>query len=36
MGYREIIEEDNLNAITEQNICYLDQIAQKMKQGDIV
>lgn len=36
MGYRDIIEEDNLNAITEQNICYLDQIAQKMKQGDIV
>lgn len=35
MGYREIIEEDNLNAITEQNIGYLDQIAQKMKQGDI-
>ena len=36
MGYRDIIEEDNLNAITEQNICYLDQIAQKMKKGDIV
>lgn len=35
MGYREIIEEDNLNRITEQNIKFLDEISQKMKQGDI-
>ena len=35
MGYREIIEEDNLNRITEQNIKFLDEISQKMKKGDI-
>ena len=35
MGYREIIEEDNLNTITERNIKFLDEISQKMKQGDI-
>lgn len=35
MGYREIIEEDNLDAIVERNVLYLDQIAGQMKQGDI-
>lgn len=35
MGYREIIEEDDFNRITEQNIKFLDEISQKMKQGDI-
>lgn len=35
MGYREIIEEDNLDAIMERNVLYLDQIAGQMKQGDI-
>lgn len=35
MSYRKIVEEDNLNAITERNIKFLDEISQKMKQGDI-
>lgn len=35
MGYREIIEEDNLDAIMERNVLYLDQIASQMKQGDV-
>ena len=35
MGYREIIEEDDFNRITEQNIKFLDEISQKMKQGYI-
>ena len=34
MGYREIIEEDDFNRITEQNIKFLDEISQKMKKGD--
>lgn len=33
MGYREIIEEDNLDCIMERNVLYLEQIAKQMKQG---
>ena len=35
MGYREIIEEDYLDSVIEQNVLYLDQIAAKMKLGDV-
>lgn len=35
MGYREIIEEDYLDSVIEQNVLYLDQIAGKMKLGDV-
>ena len=35
MGYREIIEEDDLNAIIERNVMYLDQISKQMKLGDV-
>lgn len=33
MTYNEKIEEDKLNQIMEQNISYLDQIAEQMKLG---
>lgn len=33
MGYKEKIEEDKLNQVMEQNIVYLNQLAEQMKLG---